>query len=143
MLTSFFIRFRNVLFLLAIVIGAAAFLFGPERKQNHSIDGMFAMDDELNESYQTLKRTFGGNEVILVVYRDSNLFEPEGQQRQRLICEKLNRVDGLDGDAMSIDSLCTLIRQYNIDQYRFALTLAGFDISSSGVIDAAKTLFTG
>jgi predicted RND superfamily exporter protein len=142
-LTSFFIRFRNVLFLLAIVIGAAAFLFGPERKQNHSIDGMFAMDDELNESYQTLKRTFGGNEVILVVYRDSNLFEPEGQQRQRLICEKLNRVDGLDGDAMSIDSLCTLIRQYNIDQYRFAFTLAGFDISSSGVIDAAKTLFTG
>lgn len=143
MLTSFFIRFRNVLFLLAIVIGAAAFLFGPERKQNHSIDGMFAMDDELNESYQTLKRTFGGNEVILVVYRDSSLFEPQGRQRQRLICEKLNRVDGLDGDAMSIDSLCTLIRQYNIDQYRFALTLAGFDISSSGIIDAAKTLFTG
>lgn len=104
---------------------------------------MFAMDDELNESYQTLKRTFGGNEVILVVYRDSNLFESEGQQRQRLICNKLNRVDGLDGDAMSIESLCALIQEYNIDQYRFALRLAGFDISSAGMIEAAKKLFTG
>lgn len=101
------------------------------------------MDDELHESYQTLKRTFGGNEVILVVYRDSHLFEKEGQQRQQLICKKLNQVDGLDGDAMSIESLCRLINDYDIDQYRFATKLAGFDISSAGMISAAKELFTG
>ena len=101
------------------------------------------MDDELHESYQTLKRTFGGNEVILVVYRDSQLFAQEGQQRQQLLCKKLNQIDGLDGDAMSIESLCRLIRDYNIDQYRFAMKLAGFDISSAGMISAAKELFTG
>lgn len=104
---------------------------------------MFAMDDELYSSYQTLKRTFGGNEIVLIVYHDGDLMNREGQGRQRRICAAINQVEGIQGNAISLESLISAIESFNVGQFQAILKFTGLNISTEQLIRKTKALFQG
>ncbi len=116
---------------------------GPERSQDQTIEGMFAMDDELYSSYQSLKRTFGGNEVVLVVYHDDELLQESGRKRQQSLTAKIDTVEGISGKSISLHSLIAMIKSFNVDQFKLILQFAGFDISTQKLEQQVKSLFQG
>ena len=91
--------------LLAIAVVAAAAAYGPSRQLqfDRSIENMFAPDDPLLAPYEKLKRTFGGNEIVLAVYRDDELLHEDGRGLDRLekITADLKEVPGVK-DALSL-----------------------------------------
>lgn len=129
--------------MVAVTVLVVTVFSAPNRISDQSIEGLFAMSDELFSSYQTLKRTFGGNEVILAVYQDDELFSESGETRQRLITEGLNRVDGIDGKSIGITSINDLIKAGNIDRFRSMIALAGLDVSTKLMLSKTKDLFSG
>lgn len=95
-LAEFLIRWRYVA--LVIAIGGALVCQWPasKLKYNRSIETMFADDDPLLAGYAKLRETFGGNEVVLLVYQDPDLLAADGRGIKRL--EQLNdRVKSIDG----------------------------------------------
>ncbi len=96
-LAHFLIAYRGPL--LAVAIGLAGFAFFQARTLDFDrrIETMFAPDDPLLPPYQKLKDTFGGNEIVLVVYHDEGLLAEDGSGIRRLaaICEKLSQVQGV------------------------------------------------
>ena len=68
------IDWRLALFVLAAVAGTVAYFPAQEIQFDHSIENMFAPDDPLVAPYRKLKRTFGGNEIVLAVYGTEDLF---------------------------------------------------------------------
>jgi predicted RND superfamily exporter protein len=77
------------------LLGAAAVLAAisvPAALQvefDRSIESMFAADDPLLEPYRKLKRTFGGNEIVLAVYTDPELLSESREGIRRL--EQISR----------------------------------------------------
>ena len=68
-----------------------------EVRFDRSIENMFAPDDPLLEPYHHLKERFGGNEIVLVVYSDDELFSRDGEGIARLaqISSRLQQIDGV------------------------------------------------
>jgi predicted RND superfamily exporter protein len=97
---------RRRWWLLAFAAAAAALCFWPARQLDfdRSIENMFAADEPLVASYEKLKRTFGGNEIVLAVYQDAGLLRPDGTglRRSAAIGQRLARVPGVKG-VLSID----------------------------------------
>ncbi|MCH8924317.1 MAG: MMPL family transporter, partial [Planctomycetes bacterium] len=94
--------------LLAIAVVAAAAAYAPSRQLqfDRSIENMFAPDDPLLAPYEKLKRTFGGNEIVLAVYRDDELLHEDGRGLDRLrdITARLKEVPGVK-DALSLSEI--------------------------------------
>ena len=61
------------------------------------IENMFAADDPLLPPYQRVKRLFGGNEIVLAVYHDPQLFAADGVGIRRLetVANRLGQVPGV------------------------------------------------
>ena len=72
------VRWRVALLLLAVLLAAGAWLLTPRLKFDRSVEKMFPADSPVLASYQKLKRTFGGNEIVLAVYQDPELFAGDG-----------------------------------------------------------------
>ena len=102
--TDWLIAWRAPLLLLGIAMTAAAVVPSRSLHFDRSIETMFARDDPLLEPYEKLKRTFGGNEVVVAVYRDENLFAPDGSGIRRVaeLSRKLERVPGVK-DVFGVD----------------------------------------
>jgi predicted RND superfamily exporter protein len=98
------VRARHGLLLLAIFVAVAAAWLAPRLKFDRSVENMFPPESPLLASYQKLKRTFGGNEIILAVYHDPQLFAPDGAGIDRVssIAKRLRQVDGVKA-VLSID----------------------------------------
>lgn len=101
------------------------------------------MNDELHESYQVLKRVFGGNEVILVVYHDRDLLAEPGSKRQLELCRRLDGIPGVSGQSIGISGMIKMIESFNLERIRGIMMLAGFDLSTKLLIEQANTLFEG
>lgn len=73
---------------------------------------MFPADDPLLPPYLELKRRFGGNEVVLAVYSDASVFEPEseGLARLRTNSERLAKVPGVQ-EVLSVAQVNDLLDQ--------------------------------
>ena len=71
-----------LLLLIAVVLGVAAYFPGSRLTLDRSIDTMFADRDPLLPPYHHLKRTFGGNDMILCVYDDPELLDHLRQLEQ-------------------------------------------------------------
>lgn len=71
---------------------------------DRSIENMFSADDPLLPPYQSLKDTFGGNEVVMAVYVDPGLLNADGTGLDRLItiAERCRAVPGVH-DVLSLD----------------------------------------
>jgi len=85
--------------LLGLAIAIAALSYFPSRalKYDRSIENMFPPGDPLLPPYRRLKDNFGGNEIVMAVYRDEHLFEPDGSgfRRARKFSRALKKVDGV------------------------------------------------
>jgi predicted RND superfamily exporter protein len=95
---------RYALLLLAMLLALGAAWLAPRLMFDRSIENMFPPDSPLLASYQRLKRTFGGNEMVLAVYRDPQLFAPDGAGIRRVaaIAAQLRQVAGVKA-VLSID----------------------------------------
>ncbi|MGI6415061.1 MAG: efflux RND transporter permease subunit [Thermoguttaceae bacterium] len=101
---DFLIARRLPLLTVAVAIAVLAFLPARRLQFERSIESMFAPGDPLLETYQQLKRTFGGNEVVLAVYTDPELFHADGRGIRR-VAEVSRRLGAVEGVAatLSID----------------------------------------
>ncbi|MGY8767687.1 MAG: efflux RND transporter permease subunit [Pirellulales bacterium] len=100
------IRQRWLLLSLAIVIGGLSVFFGQQLQFDRSIENMFSADDPLIEPYSKLKKTFGGNEVILGIYRDDNFLNQDraGINRLRQVRSEVELLEGVSS-VLSLDQL--------------------------------------
>ncbi len=85
----------------AALIGIAllALAAGPSRRMtlDRNITAMFAADDPALVDYRALQRDFGGNAVVLLVYRDDGLLTPAGLERNEAVSRRVSAVDGVRG----------------------------------------------
>lgn len=92
--------------LLFLALFTAAVAISPARRLafDRSIENMFAPDDPLLAPYRKLKRTFGGNEIVVAVYTDEHLLDPDGSGLERLaaIRRQMEAVPGVKG-VLSLD----------------------------------------
>lgn len=93
---------------------AAGWLPGGRLDFDRSIENMFAPDDPLLVPYQQLKRRFGGNELVLAVYQDPDLFREDGSGIRRLgeIAQRLAGVAGVE-DVLSLSEVNAALQQTN------------------------------
>ncbi|QDT13907.1 efflux RND transporter permease subunit [Planctomycetes bacterium K23_9] len=90
------VNIRVVAVLSAIALFAIAYPIACRLEMNRSVSAMFAPDDPTMRDYRQLQTAFGGNAVAIMVYRDTDLFSPEGFSRSRQISEQVLAVDGVD-----------------------------------------------
>ncbi len=91
--------------LLVAALSTAAAVPGAQSLDfDRSVEKLFAPDDPLLRPYEKLKRTFGGNEIVLAVYEAPDLLDPDGRGIERLagIAERLKAVPGVK-DVISLD----------------------------------------
>jgi len=85
--------------LLGLGIVLAGLAWGPSRQVrfDRSIENMFAPDDPLLILYRKLKDEFGGNEIVMGVYEDPDLFAPDGKGIERVgeVSAELQRIGGV------------------------------------------------
>ena len=98
------VRWRIALLLLAVLLAVGASVLAPRLKFDRSVEKMFPADSPLLASYQKLKRTFGGNEIVLAVYQDPDLFATNGVGIRRVadVARRLGQVAGVKA-VLSID----------------------------------------
>lgn len=122
-LAMILIRFRWWLLAIGVLLGMLS--FGPAQRLDfdRSIENMFADNDPLLPPYTKLKRTFGGNEVVLAVYDDPNLLNPDRQGIQRLekISQSLQATEGVRG-VLSLAQLDTSLEKMAAAASLFGLT---------------------
>jgi predicted RND superfamily exporter protein len=109
-----FIRFlitaRWPLLIVAVFLAAMAYWPSRQVRFDRSIEHMFAKGDPLLDPYQRLKRDFGGNEIVLAVYRDEQLMNPDGSGIKRLaeISQQIKAVPGVQ-DVLSLSQISRLL----------------------------------
>lgn len=98
------IRWRRWLLVLALLLGASGWWLSGRLAFDRSIENMFASDNPALVAYKKLQRTFGGNEVVLAVYRDPQLFARDGAGIERVAKtrERLEAIAGVKA-VLSID----------------------------------------
>ncbi|MFC1757897.1 RND family transporter [Planctomycetota bacterium] len=103
-LVNLLIRYRYWLLGVAVASGVLSTLSSQRLQFDRSIENMFTSDDGVLAPYRKLKETFGGNEIVLAVYRDANLFDSSGIgiDRVRKIQTQLAGVPGVKA-VLSID----------------------------------------
>lgn len=131
------IRFRWLLLAIGVLLGLLS--FGPAQRLDfdRSIENMFAADDPLMPPYAQLKRTFGGNEVVMAVYDDPDLLNPDRQGIQRLekISQSLQETEGVRG-VLSLAQLDT-----SLEKMAAAASLFGLaSIPEQGIVQQDNDL---
>ncbi len=109
---DFVIWARWPLFVLALLLAAAAWWPAHQVRFDRSIENMFAADDPLLPPYLLLKEQFGGNEIVMAVYRDEQLLAPDGRGIERLekISGQMGKVPGVR-DVLSLAEVNGLLEQ--------------------------------
>lgn len=95
-LADWLIRYRRWLLLLAACLGLASYSLAGRLEFDRSIENMFSADSPALHSYRKLKRTFGGNEIVLAVYQDKHLLDVDGKGIQR-IADLRKRMEAVPG----------------------------------------------
>jgi len=96
------IRSRWILLLVAVALALVPTYFGPGLSFDRSIENMFSDEDGLLTEYRSFHEIFGANEIVLGVYRDTQVFSPEGLQRLGEISKKVESIDGVR-EVLSLD----------------------------------------
>ncbi|MFO0901442.1 MAG: efflux RND transporter permease subunit [Pirellulales bacterium] len=134
---------RWLLLAIGILTFAIAWFPAQRLEFNRSIENMFAVDDPIVPPYQLLKQTFGGNEIVLVVYEDAELLAPDGRGLERLagVAERLRAVPGVR-DVLSLDRPIgsTIVDPDNLVAQRLRKVFEGYTHSQDGRMAAAVCL---
>lgn len=88
---------RRLLAVLGAAILAAAWLPASQLEMDRTIGQMFAEDDPTLVAYEQLRAAFGGNAVIMLVYRDDQLWSEEGLRRAGSVADRVADVPGVRG----------------------------------------------
>ena len=93
-----------MLFVGALSLGLLSMIPASRLTMDRSIDTMFSADDPLIAAYHKLRRTFGGNDVVLCVYDDPELLNEDrtGMKRLTKIGRMLAEAPGVRG-ILSLD----------------------------------------
>jgi len=96
-LTQRLISWRWPLLGFASIAALVAYPVSRQVQFDRSVENMFAADDPLLRPYRQLKRTFGGNEIVMAVYTDPDLFasDKSGIERLTRIRAAAERVPGV------------------------------------------------
>lgn len=91
------VRFHGSLLIVALLVAGVSLPAARQLRLDWHVEAMFPPGDPLVASYQRLQQRFGGNEVVLAVYRDPQLWSPtgEGLKRHADISDRLAAVDGV------------------------------------------------
>lgn len=105
--------------LLGAALLVVALAYAPSRylQFDRGIERLFSPRDPVLAPYQRLKRDFGGNEIVLVVYRDEQLLDPDGSgiRRQHDVARRIETVPGI-ADVLSLAKISELLER--LDQGR-------------------------
>lgn len=103
-LVAGWIAARWLLLALGVLLVAAAAYPAWHLSFDRRIENMFGEEDPLLPPFEHLKRTFGGNAIVLAVYRDPELLAPDGSGLKRLqkLVDQLRGVRGVR-DVWSLD----------------------------------------
>ncbi len=104
-------RGRNLALVVATVLFVASLPVASQFSLDWQLDRMFPPGDPLVASYHRLQERFGGNEVVLAVYRDPNVWSPDGQGLDRLaqVSDRLAQVEGVQA-VLSLAELHRLLQ---------------------------------
>src|SRR5690606_13188132 len=67
---------RWILAIAGLIILAVAWPLAGRLQMDRTIEQMFPADDPTLLAYHELQQSFGGNAVVMLVYRDAELFTP-------------------------------------------------------------------
>jgi predicted RND superfamily exporter protein len=97
------IAWRHCLLASAVLLALGAWFPARRMQFDRSIENMFAARDPILAPYRRLKAQFGGNEIVLAVYRDPELLAADGRGLRRLaeISRRTKEVPGVK-DALSL-----------------------------------------
>ena len=135
--TDWIVAWRIPLLGLGTIAAVVAFFPARQLEFDRSIEKMFAADDPLLSPYQKLKRTFGGNEVVVAVYRDEHLFAADGSGVRR-VAELGRRLHGVPGvrDVFSLDQPLALAGNSELLAGRVRALFEGYTHGSDGKTSA-------
>jgi predicted RND superfamily exporter protein len=113
-ITSWLVQWRWPLLVVGVILAVLSWPASRQLSFDRSIDNMFAEDDPLLVPFQRLKRTFGGDEVVLAVYADDELLAPDhrGIRRLATVTDRLEKVPGVAA-VLSLDRM--LVDDPNVD----------------------------
>ncbi|PQO30832.1 hypothetical protein C5Y97_20800 [Blastopirellula marina] len=138
-LIELLVRFRVIALILGVCLFGVSLVIGQSLNFDRSIDNMFAPGDPLLAPYLRLKEVFGGNEVVLAVYPDPDLFAESGEGMDRLIAirEQITALDGIR-DVLSIDRPIgrEIVNPDNNRALKLRDTFAGLTHNEAGTIAA-------
>ena len=138
-IANLLIAWRWPLLAAAVVLAGAGFYPASRLEFDRSIENMFAPGDPLLVPYEKLKRTFGGNEIVVAAYEDEHLFAPDKSGIERLagIRRELEKVPGVKG-VVSIDQPLgrLIVDQWNPLAEPTRNLFAGYTHSADGHVAA-------
>ena len=94
-LIDYAIRWRLALMALGILTLGLAYPLSNRLKTERSVSSLFGDDDLTLRQYKDLKRWFGKDDVLVLMYRDEALPTPAGIRRSRQLTEKIKALDGV------------------------------------------------
>lgn len=108
--------------LIGLIIALASFPLASRLQFDGRVEQMFPSSDPLVASYARLQDRFGGNQIVLAVYRDPQLWDASGAglARMQQISDELAAVDGV-ASVLSLAELHSIL-----EKLRGPMQLLGF-----------------
>jgi predicted RND superfamily exporter protein len=105
------VDWRWPLLLTALVLGALAYFPAQHMAFDRSIENMFSSRDPVMQPFAHFKSLFGEHEVLLAVYEDPDLLNPDGSgiERVKQVSKLLRDVPGVR-DVLSLAEINELVR---------------------------------
>lgn len=102
--SAWLVRRRVALLVIGCVLTLLAWPVSWRLEFDRSIENMFASDSPLLPPFRQLKRTFGGDEIVMVAYVDQRLLSTEGLARLDRLRKDLAAVPGVEATLSILDS---------------------------------------
>ncbi len=106
-----------------VIVAAVIFVFfAPWSRQlemNRQVDGMFPPDDDAASTYRFLKQHFGGNAIVLLVFRDPQLLTPEGVRRVGELGDSIKTIPGVR-DTLTLHDVSRALQRIRVLSFSFA-----------------------
>jgi uncharacterized protein len=143
------IRHRPLLFSLAVIAYVCTLPASTKLRMDRSLETMFSETNPVRRDFERLQSTFGVSELVVVAYRDKNLWSQDGEGLERLqsIRRSIEALPGVDS-AMDLSKLNQMLVQWQSATSLFgagATSRSSYPILSTDDVLAVrmKQLFEG